>query len=145
MTKLPSTKPVPAVEPSAHLLSDLRHLIFSTRARVASTVDSALVMLYWSLGRRVREDLLDERRAPYGEQIVSTLSRQLSAEFGRGYSRQNLFRMVQFATAFPEERIVVTLSQQLSWSHFVRILPLDDPLSFAAAAQMFGLAVQYAR
>jgi predicted nuclease of restriction endonuclease-like (RecB) superfamily len=136
MTKLSRPAPGQNTPPTDQLLSDVRGLIVTTRARVASTFDAALLMLYWSLGRRVREDLLDERRAPYGEQIVATLSRQLSAEFGRGYSRQNLFRMVQFAAAFTEEPIVATLSRRLSWSHVVRILPLDDPLKRDFYAEM---------
>ncbi len=60
--------------------------------------------------------------------VVLTLSRQLQAEFGNGFSRPNLFRMVRFAEAFPDPQIVSTLSKQLSWSHFVEIIALDDPL-----------------
>jgi uncharacterized protein DUF1016 len=57
-------------------------------------------------------------RATYGEQIVATLSRQLVADFGRGFEKKNLHRMMQFAEAFPDEAIVATLWRQLSWSHF---------------------------
>jgi predicted nuclease of restriction endonuclease-like (RecB) superfamily len=56
-----------------------------------------------------------------------TVSRQLVADYGRGYSEKNLRRMVQFAEAFPEEEIVATLSRQLSWSHFSALLPLGQP------------------
>ena len=96
--------------------------------QVARSVDATLVLLYWRLGRRIREDILKEKRAAYGEEIVATLSQQLSAEFGRGFSRYNVSRMVQFAEAFPQERIVATLSQQLGWSHFVQMLPIQDRL-----------------
>ena len=57
-----------------------------------------------------------------------TLSHQLVAEFGRGYSEKNLRRMIQFAEAFFDQDIVVTLSRQLSWSHFQPLLPLTKPL-----------------
>jgi hypothetical protein len=60
------------------------------------------------------------------EQIVYAASAQLAEEFGTGFSEKNLRRMVQFAEAFPDEQIVVTLSRQLGWSHFVAIIPLDD-------------------
>jgi hypothetical protein len=54
-----------------------------------------------------------QSRAEYGEQIVATLSRQLVAEFGRGFEEKNLRRMVQFAEAFPDEAIVATLWRQI--------------------------------
>jgi hypothetical protein len=113
---------------AAKLLQDLRDLIRSARSGVAYAVNSALVLHYWQVGRRIREDVLDSRRAAYGERIVSTVSRQLSVEFGAGYPRPNLFRMIKFAEAFPDGEIVSALSRQLSWSHFIEILQLKDPL-----------------
>ena len=66
--------------------------------------------------------------ADYGEKIVQALSAQLTAKYGRGYGRRNLFQMIRFAEAFPDPEIVSALSKQLSWSHLVEILPLQDPL-----------------
>jgi hypothetical protein len=68
-------------------------------------------------------------RAAYGKQILVTVSRELTAEYGRGFSYPELTRMVQFPQLFPEESIVVTLSQQLSWSHFHALLPIKDSLA----------------
>jgi predicted nuclease of restriction endonuclease-like (RecB) superfamily len=118
------------------LLSDIRQLIEHSREQVARTVNSALVGLYWRIGKRIREDILREKRAEYGEQIVSALSTQLTAEYGRGFDRSNLSRMVKLAEYFPDDRIVATLSQQLSWSHFRELLPLDDPLKREFYAEM---------
>ncbi len=112
----------------AKLLEDLRDLIRSVRSGVARAVNSAMALHYWQVGRRIRTDILKSRRAAYGAEIVSTLSRQLSAEFGSGYSRPNLFRMIKFAELFADGEIVSTLSRQLSWSHFIEILQLKDPL-----------------
>src|SRR4051812_45102507 len=84
------------------LLADLRELIRAARGQVAQAVNSALVHLYWQVGRRIRTDILGEKRAEYGEQIVPTLSTQLVPEFGNGFSRPNLFRMVRFAEVFPD-------------------------------------------
>ena len=95
-----------------------------------------MVLHYWQVGRRIRTDILESKRAAYGEEIVSTLSRQLSAEFGSGYSRPNLFRMIRFAEFFADGEIVSTLSRQLSWSHFVEILQLKDPLQRDFYAEM---------
>ena len=126
----------PSLQISDNLLQDLRSLIIETRQGVAQQVNFALVLLYWRVGKRIRQDILKEKRAEYGEQIVSTLSTQLVNEFGTGFAEKNLRRMVQFAEAFPEEQIVVTLSRQLGWSHFVAIIPLDDDLKRDFYAEM---------
>jgi predicted nuclease of restriction endonuclease-like (RecB) superfamily len=118
------------------LLDDLQKLIRSTREHVAQAVNSALVLLYWQVGHRIRADILDEQRAGYGEEIVSTLSKELTNEFGDGFSRPNLFRMIRFAEVFPDQQIVSTLSRQLGWSHFVEIVPLKEPLQRDFYAEM---------
>ena len=110
------------------LLKDLRELIAEARQDVARQVNSALVLLYWRIGQRIRQDILKEKRAEYGEQIVATLSTQLEEEFGEGWSRYNLSRMIRFAECFHDEKIVATLSQQLGWSHFKEIIPLEEDL-----------------
>jgi predicted nuclease of restriction endonuclease-like (RecB) superfamily len=93
-------------------------------------------MLYWQIGQRIRQDILQEKRAGYGEQIVVTLSRQLEQEFGRGFAEKNLRRMVQFAEVFPDRKIVVSLLRQLSWSHFLPLIPMADPLKRDFYAEM---------
>jgi predicted nuclease of restriction endonuclease-like (RecB) superfamily len=76
-------------------------------------------------------EILKGERAEYGEAILVTLSQELSAEFGNGYSYSALTRMVRFADAFPDERVISTLSETLSWSHFCVLLPLKDALQRA--------------
>jgi len=110
------------------LLGDLRSLIVEARQDLARTVNSALVMLYWKVGQRIRKDLLNEKRGDYGEKIVPTVSAQLVEEFGNGFSPPNLSRMVRLTEAFPDLEILSTLSKELGWSHFVEILPLKDDL-----------------
>jgi hypothetical protein len=124
----PQKKSVVTGDQAIHLLSDIRSLIEQSREQVARIVNAGLVWLYWNIGRRIREDILHETRADYGEQIVQTLSGQLTAEFGKGFGRRSLFRMMQFAEFFPDENIVSALSTQLGWSHFVEILSINDPL-----------------
>ena len=60
------------------MLGDIRSLIDSAREQTARAVDSVLVGLYWHIGKRIREDVLQVQRAGYGEEIVSALRRQLS-------------------------------------------------------------------
>jgi predicted nuclease of restriction endonuclease-like (RecB) superfamily len=118
------------------LLSDVRELIIQTRQTVAHGVNSALVLLYWQIGQRIRTDILKKKRAGYGEQIVSALSAQLMAEFGRGFGARSLFRMVRFAEVFPELEIVSALRTQLGWTHVRQIIALDDPLKREFYAEM---------
>jgi hypothetical protein len=103
-------------------------MIVQAREGVARAVDSALTTLYWHIRRRVRADILKHERAVYGQEIVSALGRQLEAEFGRGFSEKSLRHMIRFAEAFPDDRIVSTLSRQLAWSHFMEIIYLKDDL-----------------
>jgi len=95
-----------------------------------------LTILYWQIGSRIRHDILKKKRASYGEEILPTLSAKLVPEFGNGFSVRNISRMVRFAEVFPEGEIVVTLSRQLSWSHFVAILPFKDDLQRDFYAEM---------
>jgi predicted nuclease of restriction endonuclease-like (RecB) superfamily len=111
-------------------------MIQEARQEVARRVDSTLVILYWNIGQRIRQDILKEKRAAYGQEIVYAVSRQLAAEFGSGYSRANLFNMIRFAEAFPQQKIVSLLSRYLSWTHFRHIIYLDDPLKRDFYAEM---------
>jgi hypothetical protein len=77
---------------SKGLLAEVRELILEARQTVARGVNAALVLLYWNVGQRIRKEILREKRAQYGQMIFSTLSRKLMAEFGRGFSQQNLFK-----------------------------------------------------
>jgi predicted nuclease of restriction endonuclease-like (RecB) superfamily len=124
----PATVIKPPQTPDRPLLTDVRQMIMQARESVARTIDSGLTMLYWNLGRRIRQDVLKEKRAEYGAEIVSALGRQLESEFGRGFGRRNLFRMIRFAEVFPDPEIVSALLTQLGWTHFLSIISIDDPL-----------------
>lgn len=129
--KAPRTAASPAT-----LLSEVRELIILTRQTVAQGINSALVLLYWQIGQRIRTDILKEKRAGYGEQIVHSLSGQLTEEFGRGFGSRSLFRMVRFAEVFPDIKIVSALRTQLGWTHIRQIIALDDPLKREFYAEM---------
>lgn len=118
------------------LLSDLRGLIQSARQRIAVVANSTTTLLYWHLGRRLLTENLLERRAEYGKQILATVSRELTLEFGRGFSYASINRAIQFCQCFPDEEIVSTLSTQLSWSHFMELIPVKDPLARDFYAEM---------
>lgn len=123
----------------AALISDVRGLIRQARKTVAQGVDSALVLLYWQIGQRIGQNTLKNRRAGYGEQVLRSLSGKLTAEFGRGFTARNLANMVRCAEAFPDARILHTLCAKLSWSHFRRIIYINDPLKRNFYAEMCRL------
>ena len=106
------------------LFSELSLLIKQSKQQVAAQVNSALSILFRQVGNRINKEVLQNKRAEYGKQIVATLAAQLESKYGRNFEVKNLRRMMQFAEQFNDFQIVVTLSRQLSWSHFVELLPL---------------------
>lgn len=118
------------------LLKDIRLLIESARQQVSQFVNSALVLLNWQIGHRIGKEVLGDRRAVYGRRVILKLSKELADEYGKGYTLSGLSRMVAFAQEFPDRAIVATLSQQLSWSHFIEIIPLQDCLKRDFYAEM---------
>jgi len=125
--------------PAAPLLKDLRQMILAAHHQVAQVVNSTLVALHWAVGHRIRHEILHQARATYGAEIVSTLSRQLEPEFGRGFSEKSLRHMIRFVEAFPRREIVSTLSRVLAWSHFLEIIYIGDPLARDFYAEMCRL------
>ena len=99
-------------------------------------VNAGLVTLYWHVGKRIRQEILGEERAAYGEQIVTALSTQLTAEYGRGSDRSNVFRMVQFAERFPDEEIVAALRQTIDVDPLPRADRHRRPLETRFYAEM---------
>ncbi|MEL6348381.1 MAG: PDDEXK nuclease domain-containing protein [Myxococcota bacterium] len=118
------------------LLDELRGLIQGSRERITQSVNRELVLLYWEIGHRIHTEILGQQRADYGQQIIPALAVKLTGEFGKGFQRRNLYRMVQFAQAFPSRQKVSTLSTQLSWSHFLHLLLVKDPLAQDFYAEM---------
>ena len=130
LEKQPNTKLAGKVSEAIWITSlyqDLFQLIEKSRHHVAREFNRTLVLLNWSIGQRIHREILNQERAEYGEEIINSLSQVLSQQYGRGYSRPNLFRMVRFARIFPEQEIVSTLSRQLSWSHVLLLMQMEEP------------------
>ena len=108
------------------LFGDVAGLIDSARTRAAAAINSELVMLYWSVGKRVREEVLGGERAEYGQEVVKRLAERLTGRYGRGWSRRNLEKMVHLAEWLPEFEKCATLSRKLSWSHFFELLTIPE-------------------
>jgi len=130
------------------LFNELSQLIEQSQLQVVVQVNSALTMLFWHIGGRINQNILQNKRADYGKQIVVTLSRQLTEKYGRNFEEKNLRRMLQFAEQFSDEQIVVTLSRQLSWSHILVLLPLKNAeakVFYANSVTKEGLGVRELR
>ncbi|MCL2640817.1 MAG: DUF1016 N-terminal domain-containing protein, partial [Phycisphaerales bacterium] len=126
--------------PEQALFGEISALIEQSRRSIYAGANSVAVLLFWKIGQRVNSEILKSGRADYGKKIVVTLSRQLAEEFGRNFEEKNLRRMLQFAEQFTDEEIVVALSRQLSWSHFLALIPLKsaDAKQFYAQETMNG-------
>ena len=111
-----------------HLLAEVRQLIDAARQRVATVVNAELTQLYWHIGRRINVELLKGQRAEYGKQVVAELARQLTVDFGKGWSAQQLRHCLRLADTFSNEQILSTLRRELSWSHLKTLIYIDAPL-----------------
>ena len=117
------------------LFEQIKNLIEQTKNNVAIAVNSSLTMMYWHIGKLINDEILQNKRAEYGKEIVATVSQQLIKQYGKGYSYSALTRMMKFAKNIDEKNIA-TLSQQLSWSHFKELIVLEDTLKIEFYAQM---------
>jgi len=107
-----------------NILNDIVSLVESTKNQIAIQANSSLTIMFWHIGKRIQSEVLQNERAEYGKQILVTLSRELSNQFGNSFNEKNLRRMIQFSEKFSSFENVVTLSRHLSWSHFLILIPL---------------------
>jgi len=114
--------------PDNVLIGDIRQLIEAARQRTSAAVNAELTLLYWRVGRRIGQEVLGDERAEYGKQVVSSLSRQLTAEYGGGWSEQQLRHCLRLGEIFPDEQILYAVRRELSWTHLRTLIYVDDPL-----------------
>jgi predicted nuclease of restriction endonuclease-like (RecB) superfamily len=110
------------------LYKEIVKAIDNSKRNVVKAVNSEMVVLYWNIGRIIKTEILQSEKAEYGKSVISDLSKDLTKEYGKGYSQRNLFNMVKFFETFQDEQILQTLSAKLSWSHFVKIFYIEDDL-----------------
>ena len=108
------------------LFKKLSLLIEKSRHKTISQVKSTVTLLFWQIGKEINDEILHNKRAEYGTQIIANLAKKLSGQYGKNFEEKNLRIMMQFSLQFPVRKIVVTLSRQLSWSHFIAIIPLKS-------------------
>jgi predicted nuclease of restriction endonuclease-like (RecB) superfamily len=110
------------------LFKNVSQLIEESRSRTAVAINSEITLLYWNIGKYIREDVLKNNRADYGQKIVESLSDRLTKNYGRGWSKRHLHNCLRFAETFPNEQIMHALRTQLSWTHIRSIVPIEDEL-----------------
>ena len=107
------------------IVAEIKTVLDSARSNVARQVNSELLNTYWNIGRIISEhEQTVPERADYGKQTLKELARVLTAEFGKGFSRANLYNVRQFYMTYEK---VQTVSGQLSWSHYCELLSISDP------------------
>lgn len=124
------------IDTEKQLFTDIAKIIEQGKLHIAQTVNTTLTLLYWKIGKRINADVLQNKRAEYGKQIVVSLTRELETTYGKGFEEKNIRRMMQFAEVFSNEKIVASLIRQLSWTHIIALLPLKQPLQREFYAEM---------
>jgi hypothetical protein len=112
------------------LFNDVSQIIERRKYRAQAQVNHESVLMFWEVGKHIGSVLLGGERAEYGKRIVVPLAQQLQVKYGSSYEYTNVTRMIKFAARFPDFEIVVPLAQQLSWSHFIALLPIKSDEAF---------------
>ena len=106
-----------------HIFDNIKELVINSRNKVYSTINTEMLNLYWNIGKAIMEIQQGDERASYGETVLEKLSKKLTDEFGKGFSIINLRRMRKFYCLIEK---MATVSPNLSYSHYVELLPYDD-------------------
>lgn len=118
---------------STKLYKEVAQLLAESKSRIAVSVNVELTLLNWNIGRLL---FIKTAEASYGKQIVATVSQLLMQEFGKGFTISGLSRMINLYKLFPDKKIVATLSQQLSWSHFAELIAIKTDMQRAFYTQL---------
>ena len=127
------------LEINTGFVGEIKSLIERSKQSIAISVNAEMTLLYWNIGTRINSEILRNERGTYGKQIVKSLCFELIADYGSSFSEKNIRRMMQLAEVFPEKEIVVSLIRQLSWTHILAVLPIEDPLKRAFYIEMCKL------
>ena len=119
---------MPAPIKSNKLFVEIKHMIDQSRRELARTVNSAMSVLYWEIGDRINKEVLNNKRADYGKEVIRKLSEELTKEYGRGWGEKQLRHCLRTAETFQDREIFYALSRELSWTHIRSIIYIDEPL-----------------
>ena len=115
------------MEISNNYINEIKKILKNARQKAYTAVNSAMVEAYWKIGKRiVEEEQNGKERAEYGKEILQNLSKELTEEFGKGYSYRTLREIRQFYLMFSDFEKWRTVSAKLTWSHFQKVLRVSD-------------------
>ncbi len=108
------------------LFSDVCGIINNARNRIATYANIEVCLTNWYVGKRIKEDVLYNRRAEYGKQVIKNLSVRLTSAYGNGWGDKNLRHCLRAAETFSEDEIVYATSRQLTWTHIRALMYVKD-------------------
>lgn len=121
------------------LYADVCGIIDAAKLKIASYVNTDVCMTYWRVGTRIKEDVLFNKRAEYGKQIVKNLSGKLNQHYGKGWGYKTLQHCIRAAYTFSEDEIVYATRRQLYWSHLRSVMFLKNGLERQFYIEMAAL------
>ena len=124
---------------SDRLFAGVSAIIDNSRVGVAIYVNAHASITFWSVGKYIIDDMDYRTYSAYGKKILATLSQRLTAQYGKGYTYSALTRMMKVARVYSDSEMFARLSQTLSWSHFLELVTIEDPLKRLFYQQM-GIA-----
>ena len=122
---------MPNIEPKkniSNLYNNIKIIIDSSKKEATIQLNNTMVLSYWNIGEELKREILKDERANYGQEVIQKISNRLALEYGSGYSRSNLERMMKLYVIFQNKEICATLSHKLSWSHFIEFIKVKDEL-----------------
>jgi predicted nuclease of restriction endonuclease-like (RecB) superfamily len=110
-----------------YYIQEIKQILAQARQKTYQAINSAMVEAYWKIGEKiVLEEQNGKNRADYGKEVIKTISKELTQEYGKGFSERNIRKYRQFYITFPDKKIWPTLSAKLNWSHFELIMRVTD-------------------
>jgi predicted nuclease of restriction endonuclease-like (RecB) superfamily len=119
---------LPKQQVEIKLYKDVCSLIENTRQRLATTINAEACILHWQIGKRIKEDVLFNKRAEYGKQVIKNLAVALAEKYGKGWGFYKLQHCVRCAYTFSEDEIMYAVRTQLTWTHLRSLMSIDDEL-----------------
>ena len=110
------------------LFDDIKSLIEQSKQQISVAVNSTMTMLYWQVGSRIKTEILQNKRAEYGKEVIKQLADDLTKQYGNGWSEKHLRHCLRFAETFPDHSIVSALRRQLTWTHIRAVLYIENDL-----------------
>ena len=119
--------------------NELTEIIVFGKKDIELSINRTITNVYWQIGNRINREILNDKRAAYGKQIIKHVSEFLVAHFGKGWGEKHIRHCLRIAETFQDKEIFYALSRELSWTHLRTIMYLDDELKRSFYVEMCRL------